>query len=102
MAIKHLENMQEFNNLINKNEKTIIDFYADWCGPCKMLAPIYEELSGEVSSVYFAKVDVDNLQDIAQEYGIASIPTLLIFQGGREMNRHVGFATKDQIKELLK
>ena len=84
-----------------KNGIVLVDFYADWCGPCKMVAPIIEELSQEKENVKFIKVNVDNNEEIAKEYGIMSIPTMIIFKDGKEINKNIGFATKEEISSWL-
>ena len=99
--VKHI-NIDEFNDLvIDKKEKTLVDFYASWCGPCKMLAPILEEISKE-SDVRICKVDVDESFDLAKSYGIMSVPTLILFNGGSEVKRAIGLKNKDFILDMIK
>ena len=76
----------------------VVDFWATWCGPCKMIAPIVEELDEEMSNVKFVKVDVDKNPQIANQYKIVSIPTLKIFKDGKLINTLIGFKTKDALK----
>ena len=85
-----------------KEGKVLVDCYATWCGPCRMLAPIIEELSEEKSDVKFYKLDVDNNPETSLKYGIMSIPTLLIFENGELKNQVVGFKDKNELTELLK
>ena len=93
-------NAKEFNEeVLTSKEKVLVDFYADWCGPCKMLGPILDEISKD-HTVY--KVNVDNESDLAQNYGIMSIPCMIVFQDGKEVNRLVGLHSKADILELLK
>ena len=99
MSIIHLES-ENFNDLIGKG-LTLVDFYADWCGPCKMLSPIIEELSNEVNDVKIIKVNIDEHSEIAQMYGVMSIPTLILFKDGKEINTNVGFIPKDEIIEFI-
>ena len=80
----------EFNEFINNNY-ALVDFYADWCGPCKMLSPVLEELESSRSEIKIAKVNVDNLQPLAQKYGVMSIPTLLLFKNGSLVDKKIGF-----------
>lgn len=93
----HLEN-EDFNELI-KDDIVIVDFYANWCGPCKMLAPVLEELANERGSVKIVKVDVDKHNDLARKYGIMSIPTLMYFKNGNLEKTTLGFISKEQIME---
>ena len=77
----------------------LIDFWAEWCGPCKMMAPVFEKLAEEYDGkLTFAKVDVDSNQKSAGQYGIRGIPTLLVFSGGEEIDRIVGFAPEDVLR----
>ncbi|MBN7574904.1 thioredoxin [Clostridium beijerinckii] len=91
----------EFGNEI-KSGVTVVDFFATWCGPCKMIAPILEELSEEMKEkVNFIKVDVDKSGDLADEYHISSIPTVAIFKNNENVNQFVGFLPKEEIKRLI-
>lgn len=93
----------EFEEEILKSEKPVlVDFYADWCGPCKMLAPIVEQVATENNDVKVCRINVDEAQDLAVEYGIMSIPTLVVIKNGKEANRAVGVLGKDEIMEMLK
>ena len=96
----HLGN-EDFNELI-KDDIVIVDFYANWCGPCRMLAPVLEELANERGSVKIVKVDVDKHNDLARKYGIMSIPTLIVYENGKQKSISVGLISKDQIEDLLK
>ena len=97
MAIIHVDD-NNFNEHI-KNGTVLVDFYADWCGPCRMLSPTLEELSNNINIV---KVNVDASPIIAQKFGIMSIPTLIVFKDGKEVNKKVGICSKDEIKEMVK
>lgn len=100
---KILNNSQFYNKVRTYDKLVVIDFFATWCGPCKMLTPIFESLSKEMSDkVYFAKVDIDRSLEIAKEYKIVSVPTMIIFKNGKEVQRMVGFIPKDQIKSKIK
>ena len=79
----------------------IVDFYADWCGPCKMIAPILEEIVSETPEIKLCKVNCDTDGELAMGFGIASIPTLLIYKGGEITARVVGYRTKDEILKLI-
>lgn len=86
----------------NSSIPVMIDFYADWCGPCKMLMPIVEELAGEYEGkVNIVKLDVDASQDLAQKYGVMSIPTLVFIKDGNEVDRITGAMPKDALAEKL-
>ena len=95
-----------FLELINGNKPVVVDFWAEWCGPCKMIAPVVDELA-EIyeDQVCIGKVNVDENEDLSIEYGIRSIPTLLFFKNGKLVDRHIGAANKatleDKIKALL-
>lgn len=96
-----LENEQDFFNLIN-NELVLVDFYATWCGPCRMISPLIDEVAKENTNLTVVKVDVDKYPNIATKYGIMSIPTLKVFKNGKEEKTSVGYIEKDAIKDLLK
>lgn len=98
--IIHLEK-EDFRNETNKG-KVIVDFFATWCGPCKMLAPELEELSKEVKDVKIIKVDVDKHQELAREYGIMSVPTLLFIKDNVILKKTSGFLPKEVLLENLK
>jgi len=88
-----------FNELIQK--RVLVDFYASWCGPCRMLGPVLDELSKNID-IDIIKVDVDNNQDLAKEYGVMSIPCLILFEDGKEIKRSLGFMPKGKIEEFIK
>nr|WP_297883823.1 thioredoxin [uncultured Blautia sp.] len=91
---------QNFEAEVLKSEKPVlVDFWATWCGPCMRQAPIVEELAAEGYSV--GKVDVDQQPDLAGQYGVMSIPTLIVFKGGKEVHRVVGLTAKNDLKRLL-
>ena len=95
----HLEN-ENFDELIK--EKVIVDFFATWCGPCKMLGPVFEELSTEINDIKFIKVDIDEHEDLCRKYKVMSVPTLIVFDNGKEIKRNIGFIPKDKLKEFIK
>lgn len=94
--IKHLEKEEDFEKEIQ--EEVVVDFYADWCGPCKMIGSILEE----IDSFNVLKINVDEFPDIARKFGIMSIPTLIKFKGGEEVKKIVGLRTKEQLEEDFK
>lgn len=84
--------------VLNSSEPVLVDFYADWCGPCKMMAPVVQELAGELQGkVKVGKINVDENQDLAMKYEVMSIPTLIVFKEGKETNRFVGVRDKDEL-----
>jgi thioredoxin 1 len=90
------------NDVIKSDKPVIVDFWAEWCGPCKMLGPRFEELSKEMTTVKFCKVNVDDNQGTAEKYQIRSIPTLLMFNKGKLVGSIVGALSKDALKEKIK
>lgn len=92
---------KEYENVI-KEGKVVIDCYAPWCGPCKMISPIIDKLSEEITNTKFYKINVDNAEKITSEYQIMSIPTILIFENGKIKDKVVGFKSKSELEELLK
>lgn len=92
---------KEFDEVI-KEGKVLIDCYATWCGPCKMLSPIIDQLAESNSEYSFYKLDVDNAGDITKKYGIMSIPTLLVFDNGTLKETIVGLRSKSELEDVLK
>lgn len=90
----------EFNEIL-KNEVVLVDFFANWCGPCKMLSPVIEQVSNEITDVTFVKVDVDESPDLASMFGIMSIPTLLLFKNGELKNKAMGFMSKSDLIDFI-
>ena len=84
------------------NGISVVDFWASWCGPCKMFSPIFDEVSNEYSNINFYKVNVDENREIAKKYGIMSIPTIILFKDGKEIKRNIGFLSKEEFKNFLK
>lgn len=93
-------NFVEFHEEINQGV-TFVDFYADWCGPCKMLAPFVEETSEQLTDVKFLKVNVDQEPELSGEFGIMSIPTLLIFKDGKLVAKDMGFKPLNQLISFI-
>jgi thioredoxin 1 len=93
---------EDFTSKVIKSPNTVlVDFFADWCGPCKMLAPVLDELSTSNTEVDFYKINVDENQDLANAFEISSIPCLILFKAGEEVDRAVGFISKQQLQEFL-
>ena len=96
--LKNLNENEFSNEVLNSELPVIVDFWAEWCAPCKMLTPILEELSKEMSShVSFVKVNLDENQDLAMKYSVRSIPTLLLFSKGELIDAKIGLSPKDDI-----
>ena len=93
---------ESFDQLVKDNKILICDFWAEWCGPCKLLSPIIEELAKEFEGkIYFAKVNLDNNQDLALKFSIRSIPTLLLFKKGQLKDTKVGLLSKTDLKDWI-
>lgn len=94
------ENFDE--EVLNYKGKVLVDFWAEWCGPCMMLGPIIEEVSEEVDDVKFCKVNCDEARDVALQFGIMTIPNLLVFENGEQVNQSIGYIEKEDVLELIK
>lgn len=101
MAIQEIMSA-DFEEVVLKSEKPVlVDFNATWCGPCRMLKPILEEVAEEREDVTIVGVDIDRNMDMAEEYGVFSIPCLVLFKDGAEADRSVGLVPKEQVLSLL-
>lgn len=87
--------------VINSDKKVVVDFWASWCGPCKMLSPVVDEVSNEMTDVKFCKINVDEQGELASKYSIMSIPTLMVFDKGQVVNQAVGAMNKDALKKVI-
>lgn len=95
MAVPHLDKNSFEGEVLKSKGVVLVDFYATWCGPCKMTSPIIEELAGEMKNVKFVKVDVDQNQELSSQYQVFSIPTFLVFKDGQVVNQFVGAQSKE-------
>ncbi len=102
MAITHVD-LENFDKEVRDSKiPVLVDFYADWCGPCRMLAPAFEELSGEYEGkLKFAKLDTDKAQPLAMEFSVSGIPCLILTKDGNELGRIVGFMPKPSLKAKI-
>ncbi|WP_288528272.1 thioredoxin [uncultured Eubacterium sp.] len=94
------ENFDE--EVLNYKGKVLVDFWAEWCGPCMMLGPVIEEVSEEVDDVKFCKVNCDEARDVALQFGIMTIPNLIVFENGEQVNQSIGYIEKEDVLELIK
>ena len=90
------------NEVLNSDKKVLVDFYATWCGPCKIISPIIEEVAKENPEVKFVKVDIDANQKLAEKYEVVYIPTLVVIENGKEITKSVGAISKEEILNLIK
>lgn len=102
MSKIEIKSYEEFKEKVIKSEIPVLtDFFADWCGPCKMLAPLMEELAEQADSYAVYKINVDELPELAEEYGVSSIPTIIAFKDGKDVERHVGLADRKTLLGLV-
>tara|TARA_B100000676_G_scaffold131809_1_gene130914 strand:+ start:918 stop:1238 length:321 start_codon:yes stop_codon:yes gene_type:complete len=91
-----------FNDIVSKNSVVLVDFWAEWCGPCRMIAPMIEELANDYDGkAVIGKLDVDNNQESSVKFGVRSIPTLLVFKDGEMVDRHVGAVPKETLASSI-
>ncbi len=102
MSIINITNDNFESEVLKAEKPVLVDFWAEWCGPCKMIAPILEQVAEEYKErLSLAKLDVEENQNIAMQYGVRSIPTLMLFKGGVVEAQHVGMLSKEQLGQLL-
>ena len=100
MSVLNL-NKNNFNEIKNSDKPVLLDFYADWCGPCRMVSPLVDEIANENPQYVVGKVNVDNEPELAEAFGVSSIPMLAVLKNGALVNKAVGARPKDQILKLL-
>lgn len=94
------ENFDE--KVLKTDKKVLVDFYAEWCGPCKMMSPVIDTVSDNLDDYYVYKVNVDQCPNISRRYGVMSIPNLIVFKNGDIIKNDLGFKTEDELREFLK
>ena len=90
-----------FDEVLKSDKKVLVDFNADWCGPCRMLRPILDEVSSELDSIEIVSVNIDEEESLAEEYAVSSIPCLVVLENGKEINRSIGLISKEEVFNLL-
>ena len=102
MAVVKVTRENFENEVIKSHKPVLVDFNADWCGPCKMLAPVLEEIAGSRDDVKIVSINVDDEDILAENYGVSSIPCLVVIRDGKEVKRSIGFRGKDAVLEMLR
>ena len=102
MAVLKITAQTLEQEVLQSDKPVLVDFYADWCGPCKMMAPVIEEIAEEADDIKVGKLNIDNEMEIAQKYGVMSIPTLIVFKNGEEVKRDLGAKPKKAVLDMLK
>ena len=98
VIVLNKDNFKE--EILDYKELVLVDFYADWCGPCKMMSPILDELSEE-ENIKVCKIDTDEEIELAKEYGVMTIPCIIAFKEGKEINRSIGLVNKDELLKII-
>ena len=101
MAIINLTRNNFKSEVMGSDKTVLIDFWAEWCGPCRMMSPVIDEIADEVSDVKVCKVNVDEASDLASMFGIESIPTLIVIKNGQTVNKSIGLISKEQVLSLI-
>ncbi|HBU11239.1 MAG TPA: thioredoxin [Clostridiales bacterium] len=101
MSVEYISESQFQAEVMEDKGRVLVDFYADWCGPCKMLGPILEEVASEISNLKIVKINVDEAQSLAQQYGVMSIPTVYLFDGGMKAGKFVGVKSKEDVIDFI-
>ena len=101
MSVINVNNHNFENEVMMSDKKVLVDFFASWCGPCRMVSPIVDAIAEERSDIKVVKITVDDSPELASRFGVMSIPTLVVIEGGREVNRLMGARPKEAILEAL-
>ena len=101
MSVLNITNTNFNSEVLASEQPVLIDFWASWCGPCRMLSPVIDKIADEVSDVKFGKVNVDEQMKIAKEYRVMSIPTLILFKDGKIAKQELGAKTKEELLEMI-
>ncbi len=101
MAVLHITKDNFESEVLHSDKPVLLDFWAPWCGPCKMVAPIVEEIANERTDIKVGKIDVDDDPELAVRFQVMSIPTLIVFKDGKEQKRNVGLISKERILQML-
>lgn len=101
MSVLNIDNTNFEAEVLNSSKKVLVDFWASWCGPCRMVGPIVEEIANERPDIKVCKINVDEQPELAAKFGIMSIPTLMVFENGKVVNQSAGARPKDAILSML-
>ena len=102
MAVIELTSANFEEEVLKSNIPVLVDFWASWCGPCRMLSPVVDEIAEEATDIKVGKVNVDDCPDLAMKFGVMSIPTLILFKDGQIVDKRVGYQPKNQLDEMIK
>ena len=100
--LKHITEADFEKEVLQSAKPVLVDFFATWCGPCKMIAPILEEIASAEDSFDIAKIDIDEAEELCDKYGVMSVPTLIKFAGGEEAARKIGLTSKQDLIDMMK
>ena len=100
--VKEINGLAELNEVVKNNKKVLVDVWAPWCGPCRMLGPVVEKVADTTEGLVTVKVNLDENDDVAEKFGIEAIPTLLVFNNNELFNKTIGFIPEAKVRELVK